>query len=155
MKFALHIKSAPYQSQACRTALRFAQTLLKKGHTLPLVFFSSEAVAIANRLASAPQDEEDLQQQWQLLAHSNGITLGICSAAAVRRGVCSKSVAIKRDADQEGQGQQGNDSIEHDSIDNESIDSIVIDNIATGYQLAGLGEWVEAAVESDRVLTFG
>ncbi len=146
MKFALHIKSSPYHRQACRTALRFAQSLISKEYTLSLVFFSSEAVVIANRLASAPQDEEDLQSQWRALSQSEGFTLGICSAAAVRLGVCSgrpHDVSVPKEG---GRAEEAS-TAQHEEV--------MIDNLAPGYQLAGLGEWVEASVECDRVLMFG
>lgn len=126
--YTLHIKSAPYQSQSCRTALCFAEALLKKGHTIKQVFFSGEAVVIANDRQLIPQDEESMTSAWAELSDRHRFPIDICSAAAVRRGVLGESEAL--------QYQQANA------------------NLVKGYTIAGLGQFIESAALSDRVITF-
>ena len=63
------------------------------------------------------------------LAKNHGIDLVVCVAAAQRRGILDKGEAERN----------GKDS----------------DNIEEGFRISGLGQLVEAGIQSDRLITFG
>ena len=129
MIFSLHIVSAPYSKQAAQSAYCFAQSALKKGHTIKRVFFSNDGVHCGSSLTTPPQDEANVSKNWAALASLHDIDLVICVAAAQRRGLLDKTEAERY-------------GLEHY-------------NVEATFTLSGLGQLVEAAVESDRLITFG
>jgi tRNA 2-thiouridine synthesizing protein D len=129
MKFTLVIQSAPIDSQSSATALRFARTLLAKGHQIERLFFYRSGVQSANRLALAPQDEPNLSREWQTFITAHKLDAVVCIAAAIRRGVVSESEAKRY--------------------------GISGENLSEGTELSGLGQLVTACVSADRVVTFG
>tara|TARA_B100000809_G_scaffold81363_1_gene79668 strand:+ start:1757 stop:2149 length:393 start_codon:yes stop_codon:yes gene_type:complete len=129
MKFSLAIYAAPYTSQASATALKFAQTLLSDGHEVHRVFFYGDGVHNGSRLISPPQDEINLHQDWQTLADQYSLDLVVCIAAALRRGILDQSEAKRYSKE--------------------------VDNLGAPFELSGLGQLVDACVNSDRVITFG
>ena len=129
MKFVIQVNAGPYQHQACASALAFARAVLDRGHEIVRVFFYHDAVNVATRLATPPQDEQDLTRAWRELGRDNALDLVVCVAAAERRGIV--------DADQ--RTRHGLDA----------------DNLADGFRIAGLGQLVEAALDADRLVVFG
>lgn len=129
MKFSLIVQAAPHSTQASTSALSFAEALLRQGHELHRVFFYREGVHNASALTAPPQDEPNLPQAWQALAGKHQIELIVCIAAALRRGLLNEA---------EAQRYQKPSA-----------------NLAPGFVLGGLGQLLEAAVESDRLITFG
>lgn len=129
MKFSLAIYAAPFSSQASDSAYRFALALLEQGHTLYRVFFYSDGVYTGSSLASPPQDEQDLPQHWQELAKNHQLDLVVCIAAALRRGVLDQTEAKRYE--------KPHANLHHD------------------FHLSGLGQLLDAAVSSDRLVTFG
>lgn len=129
MKFSLAIYAAPFSSQASQTALSFARELLRQGHDIYRVFFYQDGVISGNRLATPPQDEQDLIAEWRGLAHEQSLDVVVCIAAALRRGILNQEEAERYERD--------------------------VANLAPEFSLSGLGQWVDAAVNADRVVTFG
>ena len=129
MIFAINVYSAPYSSQASYTAYQFAKSLLSQGHELYRVFFYQDGVHNATRLASPPQDEFDLYKAWQELAVNYNIDMVVCIAAALKRGILNEEEAARYQKD--------------------------ANNLGEGFTLGGLGQLIEAAVEADRLITFG
>jgi tRNA 2-thiouridine synthesizing protein D len=129
MNFSLVILAAPYSSQASYSAYRFAQALLQQGHSLHRVFFYRDAVHTATNLASSPKDEFDLYSAWQALAQKYQLDLVVCIAAALRRGITNQEEANRYD--------------------------LPSANLAKEFSISGLGQLVEAAALSDRVVSFG
>jgi tRNA 2-thiouridine synthesizing protein D len=129
MKFSLAIYGAPYASQASDSAYRFACAALDEGHQLYRVFFYQDGVHNATALAAPPQDEVDLPARWQELAREHKLDMVVCIAAALRRGLL----------DQDEANRYGKPA----------------SNLAREFTLGGLGQLVDAAVHSDRVITFG
>jgi tRNA 2-thiouridine synthesizing protein D len=80
-------------------------------------------------LAAPPQDEFNLQKAWQRLAQDHHLDLVVCIAAALRRGILDESEAKRYDKQSH--------------------------NLATEFCISGLGQLVEAAVVSDRLICFG
>ncbi len=129
MIFSLAIYAAPYSSQASDSAYRFAAALLENGHTLYRVFFYHDAVHTASSLATPPQDETFFTQNWQTLAQQHNIDLVVCIAAALKRGLLNQQEAVRYEKPAA--------------------------NLAEGFEISGLGQLVDAAVMSDRLVTFG
>jgi tRNA 2-thiouridine synthesizing protein D len=129
MIFSLAIYAAPYTSQASDSAYRFALALLENGHTLYRVFFYQDGVHTASSLSTPPQDETHFTQNWQALAKNHNIDLVVCIAAALKRGLLNQQESIRYDK--------------------------TAYNLATGFEISGLGQLVDAAVISDRLVSFG
>ncbi len=129
MIFSLSIYAAPYTSQASDSAYRFALALLENGHTLHRVFFYQDGVHTASALSTPPQDEIHFTQNWQALAQQHKIDLVVCIAAALKRGLLNQQEASRYDKP--------------------------AFNLAKGFEISGLGQLVDAAVMSDRLITFG
>lgn len=129
MIFSLAVYSAPFSSQASDSAYRFACTLLSEGHKLHRVFFYQDGVYNANQLLTPPQDEPNLSKNWQQLAHKHEIDLVVCIAAALRRGILNQEEASRYDQSTH--------------------------NLANHFEISGLGQLLDAALSSDRLITFG
>jgi len=129
MIFSLAIYAAPYSSQASHTAYSFALALLENGHTLYRVFFYHDAIHTASSLATPQQDEINFTEQWQEIAKVHKIDLVVCIAAALKRGLLN---------------QQESARYEKPTF-----------NLAAGFEISGLGQLIDAAVMSDRLITFG
>lgn len=129
MKFALQINSSPTHNQAGLTAYRFILSALEQGHQILRVFFYHEGIYHAFKYNLPPDDETPLTALWSQLAEEKHIDLVVCISAAQRRGLLHQDEAQR-------QGKQD-------------------DDLAAGFRIAGLGQWLEAILEADRVLVFG
>ena len=87
LRYALVVNGAPYGTQAASSAYQFACALLAAGHVLDSIFFYREGVLNAKQLTQPAGDEFDLVRAWQALAQQHDVTLNVCVAAALRRGV--------------------------------------------------------------------
>ncbi len=129
MKFSIVIYAAPYSAESAATALRFAQSLIEQGHELYRLFFFGDGVHNASKLTVVAQDEINLQQQWSKLIEEHDIDSVICVSSALRRGVLDQTEADRHEL-----------------------------GTASAYEsseVAGLGQLVDAAMYSDRVVNFG
>ncbi len=129
MKLSIAIYGAPHSSQASESAYRFACACLDKGHEVPRIFFYRDGVHNASELAVPPQDETQHLTRWQCLAKRGNIELVVCVAAALRRGIVNSDEASRYD--------------------------LTHHNLAEGFEISGLGQLLDAAVNSDRLITFG
>ena len=129
MIFSLAIYAAPYSLQASDSAYRFALALLNNGYKLYRVFFYHDAVHNASTLVSPAQDEINLPQNWQKLSKEHNVDLVVCIAAALKRGLL--------------------DEREADRYEKPTF------NLSSNFALGGLGQLVDAAITSDRLITFG
>ena len=129
MQFSLLILGSPYSSQSVSTALRFAHAAVNAKHNLYRIFFYHDAVNCANTLITPPQDDINIPEQWQTLAHDHNIDLVVCIASALKRGVLDATEADRYE-------QPGH-------------------NLTAGFEISGLGQLVDASIHSDRVITFG
>lgn len=128
MRFAIMVTGPAYGTQQASSALQFAQALIKEGHTLSSVFFYREGVYNANQLTSPASDEFDLVRAWQQMNTMHGVTLNICVAAALRRGVVDETEAARL--------------------------GLPSANLQPGFTLSGLGALAEASLTCDRVVQF-
>ena len=129
MQFSLLILGSPYSNQSVATALRFSQAAIKAGHNFYRIFFYHDGVYNANGLITPPQDEANIPQQWQLLADSHNIELILCIGSALKRGILDQDEASR---------------FEKSS-----------NNIHKSFEISGLGQLIDAANHSDRLITFG
>ena len=129
MKFSIVIFAAPYSTESAATALRFAESLIQQGHELYRLFFFGDGVHNASKLTVVAQDEINLQLQWSKLIEEHDIDSVICVSSALRRGVLDQAEAERHEL--------GTSSAYESS------------------QVAGLGQLIDAALHSDRVVNFG
>jgi tRNA 2-thiouridine synthesizing protein D len=129
MKFAIQVNEGPYQHQASDTAYQFAKAALAKGHEVMRVFFYHDGVNNGTRLTTPPQDDRHVVNRWAQLAEQHGLDLVVCVAAAQRRGLVDEGEAKRN----------GKDAT----------------NIAPQFRISGLGQLVEAGIQSDRLVVFG
>lgn len=129
MKFGILVNEGPYQHQASDTAYQFAKAVLESGHEIMRIFFYHDGVNNGTRLTTPPQDDRHITNRWTELAEKHGIDLVICVAAAQRRGI----------ADDDEAKRHGKDA----------------SNIAAGFRISGLGQLIEAGIQSDRLIVFG
>ncbi|MCV6591208.1 MAG: sulfurtransferase complex subunit TusD [Marinobacterium sp.] len=129
MIFSIVVQGAPHSRQSAQSALRFTRAVLAQGHQIYRVFFSGDGVHNGSLIATPQQDECHVVRGWQALARDHQIDLVICIAAALRRGVMDET-----------------ESARHDKSNS---------NLAEGFTLSGLGQLTDAALHSDRVITFG
>ena len=129
LKFGIVVNEGPYTHQAADTAYQFTKSAIEKGHEIYRVFFYHDGVNNGTRLAVPPQDERNIQKNWTELAEAHNLDLVLCIAAAQRRGILDENEAKR----------QGKDA----------------NNIAPGFRISGLGQLIEAGIESDRLISFG
>ncbi|MGL5948936.1 MAG: sulfurtransferase complex subunit TusD [Aeromonas sp.] len=128
LRFAIAVTGPAYGTQQASSAYRFAREVLAQGHQLSHIFFYQAGVANANHLLQPASDETDLHALWCALAQETGLTLEVCVAAALRRGVVDASEA-------QSHGLAGH-------------------NLAAPFRLSGLGQLAEALLTCDRFVQF-
>ena len=129
MKLSILVNEGPYQHQAADSAIQFTKAALEKGHDIFRVFFYNDGVNNGTRFGVPPQDDRNITEQWTELAKAHNLDLVVCIAAAQRRGILDENEAKR-------QGKDG-------------------DNIAEGFRISGLGQLIEAGIQSDRMVIFG
>lgn len=129
MKFTIQVNEGPYQHQASDSAYHFAKSVLEKGHEIFRIFFYHDGVNNGTRLTTPPQDDRNIVNRWSDLAQQHNLDLVVCVAAAQRRGIVDEGEAKRNKKD--------------------------ATNIAQGFRISGLGQLVEGAIQSDRLVVFG
>ena len=129
MKLTIQVNEGPYQHQAADSAYNFAVAALEKGHEIFRIFFYHDGVNNGTRLTTPPQDDRNIVNRWSELAEKHGLDLVLCVAAAQRRCI----------VDEDEMKRHGKDA----------------NNIAPGFRISGLGQLIEGAIQSDRLVVFG
>ena len=124
MDYVLVVKQPVYGSQGAFLAYQLAQELAHKHH-IRQIFFYQDGVSNGNALVYPANDEFNLVKAWQAFSRQFNVPLHLCVAAAQRRGV-----------------------VDSDSAADKSAVSL-----ADVFQLAGLGEFSQALLQADRVIT--
>lgn len=127
MKYAIIVHAPPHRGQGAYSAYRFAEAVLKAGHSIHRVFFYQDGVYNADASSVIPQDEQSLSTQWQALAERFDFELVACISSCARRGLFNE---------QEAERQQRQP------------------NLASGFEVEGLGQYVDAQHHADRVVSF-
>lgn len=128
MLFALMVHGGPSGAASSLAALRFAEALLAEGHTIARVFFHGDGAAHGNAMLITPASETDIPARWQALSQ-HGVELLACVGSATRRGVVDQREATRL--------------------------GLPAASLREGFELAGLGQLVDAALRCDRVISFG
>ena len=129
MKISIIIHGSPYSSQSAISALAFSKAAIKSGHEIYQAFFYHDGVFNSTSLSIPPQDETFPGQLWAEFATHENIKLVSCISSASRRGLQNEAESQRHE--------------------------LKSDNLNTTYEIAGLGELVEASLASDRTITFG
>jgi tRNA 2-thiouridine synthesizing protein D len=129
MKLTIQVNEGPYQHQSSDSAYLFTKAALEKGHEIFRVFFYHDGVNNASRLTTPPQDDRNIVERWAELAKQYDLDMVVCVAAAQRRGIVDDGEAQRN----------GKDAT----------------NIQERFRISGLGQLVEAAIQSDRLVVFG
>jgi tRNA 2-thiouridine synthesizing protein D len=127
MKILVGVNSPP-SSQLTQSALRFVTAALDAGHRIERVFFYHDGVLNGLGTAASTDHTSHPVSRWCSLGEQAGIKLILCVSAAYRRGVLDAEMAAEK-------GQAA--------------------NLANGFAIAGLGQWMDAALDADRVIRFG
>lgn len=129
MKFSVVIYAAPYSSEAANTALLFTRELIAQGHEVYRLFFFGDGVHNTNRLVVAPQDEPSIQLGWDNLITEHALDSVVCVSSALKRGIVDVTIAQRHE--------------------------LGATSMLASSEIAGLGQLIDAAVNSDRVVSFG
>lgn len=125
MRYVIAIKQPVYGSQGAFAAYQFATEVIAQGHEIRQIFFFQDGVSNGNKFVYPANDEFNLVKAWQTLSQQYNVPLNLCVAAGQRRGIVDKSTALSPE------------------------DS----NLADGFVIAGLGEFITATLQADRVVT--
>ena len=129
MKFSVVVYASPYSSEAAISALKFSRAVISKGHSIYRIFFFSNGVQNANKLAITPQDETNIQEEWHTLIQENHLDSVVCATSGLKRGLIDEKESKNR--------------------------KLNYSSIMPSSDLSGLGQLVDAYDNSDRVLNFG
>ncbi len=128
MKFSIVIHGAPWSSNASLSSLRFAEAVLEGGHEIVRLFFYQDGASSGSSLCVPPQDEINIPEQWQVLINKHGIDAVVCAASALKRGILDEAEADRYEKNAH--------------------------NLLPGFAVSGLGQLIDAAGQSDRVVSF-
>ncbi|MDP2285137.1 MAG: sulfurtransferase complex subunit TusD [Pseudohongiella sp.] len=129
MIISVMVTGSPVSQQSAQSALSFCQAALSAGHQIYRIFFYEDAVQLGSALNVAPQDERNLNAAWSEFIKQNQLDAVICVASALKRGILNNSEASRYQKPAA--------------------------NLAEGFDISGLGQWVDACMNSDRVVSFG
>lgn len=115
--------------QATLLAQRFIAAALHAGHIIEQVFFYHDGVSEAAANTSPAQDDPSAPEPWPRLAQRGDFPLNVCVAAGARRGILGADDAKRQNKPAA--------------------------NLMDGFELVGLGVFVEGLINADRVITFG
>jgi len=121
--------SPPASGHSAATAAQFALALLEAGHSIHRVFFLDDGTYAGAASGVYPQDETDRLAAWLYLAEQQQVELVLCISSALRRGMLDAAEAERH----EKKGA----------------------TVHPAFTVSGLGQLVDAAIASDRLITFG
>ena len=129
MIISVMVTGTPASQQSAQSALSFCAAALGDGHSIYRVFFYEDAALIGSSLTVTPQDERNLNAAWSEFIQQHQLDAVICVASALKRGILDAGEAVRYQKPAA--------------------------NLAAGFDISGLGQWVDACLNSDRVVSFG
>jgi len=129
MIYSLLVLSSPCSGQACATALHFAQAVIHRGHQIHRVFFLDDGTLTGAASMVSPQDEADTVRQWADFGVHQSVELVLCVSSALKRGMLDQSEADRYEK--------------------------AAATVHPSFEIAGLGQLIDASFTSDRLITFG
>ena len=128
MQIFIVIHGSPWASQAGSSALQFADAAIAAGHAIYRVFFYHDAVLTASAPPGSSQEQTSMGRRWGIFSREHGTELVVCISAALRRGI-----------QVEGEGDDQQQPV----------------SLLPGFEVAGLGQYVDGVLRSDRTISFG
>ncbi|PVX42687.1 tRNA 2-thiouridine synthesizing protein D [Pasteurella langaaensis DSM 22999] len=125
MRYVIAVKNSVYGAQGAFSAYQLAQEIVERGHEISQIFFWQDGVSNANDFVHPANDEFNLVKAWQEFSQQYNIPLHLCISASQRRGIVDNLTALLPSQR----------------------------NLADYFVLAGLGEFMQATLEADRVVT--
>src|SRR5690606_25285689 len=122
LTYTLVITGAPWASQAPQTALMFARAALSAGHQIDRIFLYGDGVHLASSLSSPPYEGTQWPCEGSTYLQAHDVPSTACIASALRRGII--------DTTEQARYEQPASSLR------------------SGFEIAGLGEWVEGNLKS-------
>ena len=129
MIYSLLVLSSPSSGHCVATAAEFAQCVIARGHSIHRIFFLDAGTYTGAAATVLPQDEADRIQPWINLAEQHAVELIVCISSALKRGIL--------------------DATEAERYDKPGA------TLHPAFSISGLGQLVDACVNSDRMITFG
>lgn len=123
MKFSIVIGSDPFATQSGVTALQLCRAIIAANHQVYRIFFFQQGVLQANSYSRVEGSECDLHAEWQQLATTHKIDMVACVASALKRGILDQQEAKQASS-----------------------------NLSNACVLGGLGQYIDAVLNSDRVI---
>ena len=111
------------------TAAEFAQCVIARGHSIHRIFFLDAGTYTGAAATVLPQDEDNHIQPWINLAEQHAVELIVCISSALKRGIL--------------------DDTEAERYDKPGA------TLHPAFSISGLGQLVDASINSDRMITFG
>lgn len=127
MKLALVITGAPHNSQAAASAWHTASAAVEAGHEVMRVFLHGDGVHLAGPCPVSRDPADDWHRKWSNLILTHGIPATACVGSATRRGLVDEGEAARHNRTA---------------------------NLLDGWTLGGLGDWVEAEYQAERIIHF-
>lgn len=127
-KFTIVVNSGPMSSGVI-SALNFAKAVIDQGYELSQVFFHQDGVYCCSSLLTPMTDEINVYQQYKQLAEVHDVTLNVCVASALRRGIITTEEA------------KNNNHSAH--------------NLVKPFNLVGLGQLAKDFNSSHQIIRFG
>jgi tRNA 2-thiouridine synthesizing protein D len=125
---AIMLRIPPFHNES-EFALSMVKQLIESSHNIPCLFLYGDGVYHAQSQAVALQGQNQSITQWQELIQQNNINAVVCITAALKRGIIDNTEAKRYNKNQT--------------------------NLALGFELGGLGQWVDAVNNADQHLIFG
>ena len=128
MNYSLLITAPANDLLTHRRAMAFAEALFEAKHSIRMIFFygASTSVGLASRVKA--QNPRIGRIDWNAFAEKINTRLTLCISSALNEGVFDKTEASRMKTKS---------------------------TIASGFEIAGMGSFIEAIDESDRLMTFG
>lgn len=127
--YSLVVLSSASSGHCVQTAAEFAQCAIARGHSIHRIFFLDAGTYTGANAAVFPQDEADRIQPWINLAQQHAVELIVCISSALKRGILDATEAARYDKPGA--------------------------TLHPAFSISGLGQLVDASVNSDRLITFG
>ena len=129
MKYSLLVLSSPCSGHTSRSAALFARAAIGRGHSVERVFFMDDGVFAGASSRVVPQDDPDPMELWVSLAQEHNTDLVPCISSAISRGLLDNTEAERYDK--------------------------ASSTVHPAFAISGLGQLIDAAANSDRLITFG
>ena len=125
---AIMLIHSPHSRAVNSSALSYCKALLESGHKIERLFFYHESVQLGSAFTITAQDELNPAEDWQALINEYQLDAVVCIASGLKRGLIDDAEAKRYNKSSH--------------------------NLSETFELAGLGDWIEAVNQSDQHIVF-